>query len=519
MTVRLCFTAGSLAGCISEIPPSGALSVGRSRTCDLKASEPDVSGRHLVFRRSATEGVSVEVVSSRSTLFNGTKVSMGDTFAVKNGDTFRCGSTLGCRVECADDDVTVPPPAARAEVPSDSDKTVPPGAASTSAPSVSTPLPTPPAVEGGLPSAPPESAAGNTIAIQTRIASDEELDGIRRAQHARRTRRVIAIIVPALLFLAAMVGTWLWLKPKTEEFVSWPENDKGQSMDRNVLVAPYLAMTVPDSAACRVEKGDGNVEVWTYAGIRHDVPVHFQAVTTSSTNELTIGRDRSFDAWLRAQRVADASFNPSTDRRRMWVGKQSGNGILVNYVTYTRRIGEEDYYGYLLYLRFEDTVHAIFAEVLLRDMWRSDPLLRGNLSSFVWFAAKRIPTAWEGHDSIRPGDCPKCDIEEAERYFSSDRKLAAKDWDAVWYRVRSGLVKSKRIGNEKMLEKSRKLLLELRTAQANSYAYWRNSWNEADRRGDSFEKQRIQTESEAAFSEVFRNYDYRYDCIKRKDWK
>ena len=91
MTVRICFSAGSLAGQTFELAAGSSLSLGRSRTCDIKASEPDVSGRHLVFRRGAGAGVTVEVASSRKTLFNGTSVSMSDSFPVKNGDTFRCG--------------------------------------------------------------------------------------------------------------------------------------------------------------------------------------------------------------------------------------------------------------------------------------------------------------------------------------------------------------------------------------------------------------------------------------------
>ena len=358
-----------------------------------------------------------------------------------------------------------------------------------------------------------------TIAIQTRIASDEEMDEIRRLYSGRRIKRVISIIVPSVLFLAAAVGAWIWFRPKTEEYVSWPEDAKGRSMDRNVLVAPYLAMTVPDSSVCRVEKGEGNVEIVTFAGVQHDVPMHFQALTSSDTNSLMVGRERAFDGWLRDRRVEDSSFNPSTDRRKLWVCKSTGNGVRVNYVSYTRRIGEEDWYGYLLFLRFEDTTHVVFAEVLLKDRWRADPLLRGNLESFVRFAPRRAYEAWEGYDSIRPGDCPKCDLDEAERYFSPDGKLAAAYWDKVWYRIRSALVKAKRGGKVKMLDRARKLLVRMRAAQSDWYAEQRNAWNQADRIGDKQTKQALQSSAETAFSEDFRNCDYRYDCIKRKEWR
>ncbi|MBQ3806548.1 MAG: FHA domain-containing protein [Kiritimatiellae bacterium] len=521
MSVKIVFTGGGLAGTVAEVPVGGTLSIGRSHTCDVRAAEGDVSARHLLFRLGVGGTATVEVQSSRKTLFNGTSVSLGNTFAVKDGDTFQCGGTVACRVECVADE-------------EDSDKTIPPGDKATVPPPVKkekmplsddrATIPPRPAAVAVASGEKPVSLASNddpnaTIAIQTRIASDEEMDEIKRLYSGRRIRRMMSVIIPSILFLAAAVGAWIWFSPKTEEFVSWPEDAKGRSMDRNVLVAPYLAMTVPDSSACRVEKGDGNIEIATFAGIQHDVPMHFQALTSSDTNSLTVGRERAFDGWLRNRRVEDSSFNPSTDRRKLWVCKSTGNGVPVNYVSYTRRIGEEDWYGYLLYLRFEDTTHVVFAEVLLKDRWRADPLLRCNLDSFVRFAPRRAYEAWEGYDSIRPGDCPKCDLDEAERYFSPDGKLAAAYWDAVWYRVRSALVKAKKGEKVKMLERARKLLVRMRAAQSDWYAEQRNAWNQADRIGDERTKQALQSSAETAFSEDFRNCDYRYDCIKRKEWK
>lgn len=521
MSVKIVFTGGTLTGTVADVPLGGTLSLGRSHTCDVRAAEGDVSARHLLFRLGAGGTATVEVQSSRKTLFNGTPVSLGNSFAVKDGDTFQCGGALVCRVVCVadeedsdktvppDDKVTVPPPSEREKMRPSGDKaTIPP-------------RPVPVAVASGEKSVASTSTddSNATIAIQTRIASDEEMDEIRRLYRGRRIKRVISIIVPSILFFAAAVGVWIWFRPKTEAFVSWPQDATGRSMERDVLIAPYLAMTVPDSSACRVEKGDGNIEIATFAGIQHDVPMHFQAITSVDTNSLTMGRERAFDGWLRNRRVEDSSFNPSTDRRRMWICTSSGNGVLVNYVTYTRRIGEEDWYGYLLYLRFEDTTHVVFAEVLLKDRWRADPLLKGDLDSFMIFAPVRANEAWEGYDSIRPGDSPESDMDQAERYFSPDGKLAAAYWDAVWYRVRSALVKAKRGGTDNVLDRARKLLVRMRTAQSDWYAEQRNAWNQADRIGDEKTKQALQASAEAAFSEDFRNCDYRYDCIKRKEWK
>ena len=70
-----------------------------------------------------------------------------------------------------------------------------------------------------------------------------------------------------------------------------------------------------------------------------------------------------------------------------------------------------------------------------------------------------------------------------------------------------------------MLDRARKLLVRMRAAQSDWYAEQRNAWNQADRIEDEKTKQALQSSAETAFSEDFRNCDYRYDCIKRKEWR
>ena len=89
MSVKIVIVKGAQAGAFAEVPVGGTLSLGRSHTCDLRVTEGDVSARHLLFRLGTGGTVTVEVQSSRKTLFNGTAVMLGNTFAAKNGVTFQ----------------------------------------------------------------------------------------------------------------------------------------------------------------------------------------------------------------------------------------------------------------------------------------------------------------------------------------------------------------------------------------------------------------------------------------------
>lgn len=503
MTISIAFQRGSLAGRVIEIPRGGSVAIGRSHTCDVRAAESDVSSRHVVISRTTDDTLVVEVISVRRTLLNEDVVRQGDSFPLRPGDVLTMGSALSCQVgEVGGDGQTV---AAASGAPSGDQPTVPPGKRKFG------PAEAPAEVPAEAPADRQE-----TVAIKTRLASDEELDAIRDLERRRRSRRTLLVLVPLVAFAAGAASLYFALRPKTEDVVTWPADANGKFLNHALPLAPYLGLTVPEAPDLKVIATDSGLEVWTRTGLRRDVSLHVEALTDKSPDFLEVGRERAFEAWLHTRRQSDPSFNPSVERRRIWTNRNKGNGVLFNSVSYVRRIGEEDWYGHLLFTRYEDAQHAIFIEVPLHDRYRAAPFLTSYLADFCFYAPRRVPLAWEGADDWRRETPIAQDLDEAEVYL---RSMAPALWEKCWYLLCSALIKAKKAGDETSLQTGRRLLRQLREDQGTWYATQKLSWEYAVKRGRQDDIRSVQTLGETVFSAEFRDSDCRYESIRRKEWK
>ena len=92
MSVNVVFIKGSLAGMRFHIPEAGAV-VGRSHSCGIRASESDVSGRHVQIV-PAGNGAEMTVLSAHRAFVNGRRVPSGAKTSLKSGDHIRLGESL-----------------------------------------------------------------------------------------------------------------------------------------------------------------------------------------------------------------------------------------------------------------------------------------------------------------------------------------------------------------------------------------------------------------------------------------
>ena len=92
MAVNVVFIKGSLAGMRFHIPDAGAV-VGRSHSCGIRASESDVSGRHVQIV-PAGNGAEMTVLSAHRAFVNGRRVPSGAKTNLKSGDHIRLGESL-----------------------------------------------------------------------------------------------------------------------------------------------------------------------------------------------------------------------------------------------------------------------------------------------------------------------------------------------------------------------------------------------------------------------------------------
>ncbi|MBQ6246458.1 MAG: FHA domain-containing protein [Kiritimatiellae bacterium] len=92
MSVNVVFIKGSLAGMRFHIPDAGAV-VGRSHSCGIRASESDVSGRHVQIVPAGNRA-EMTVLSAHRAFVNGRRVPSGARTTLKSGDHIRLGESL-----------------------------------------------------------------------------------------------------------------------------------------------------------------------------------------------------------------------------------------------------------------------------------------------------------------------------------------------------------------------------------------------------------------------------------------
>lgn len=541
MKYILKFQKGLLAGKTFELTADKQLSAGRSQSSDIFINSADVSGRHLAIRLTKANAVVVEVFSKHTTLFNGKPLAMGDCVELSSGDEIQLGGSnsfvlekasgdaLDDNVSTAMDNVTVPPKNAPKPLNDDSVGTVlepaKPIAKSAPAPAknnTQAPAPKPAADAKKAPATKAdakdksEKGGSETVAIQTLLASDEELEKIRGVYKTKYRKKGGLLIVTVAIFLALTVSLYVVLRPQREEYLSWPKDASGKFLTDFKTMASYLAVAFPELDGNQIVEKDGYLEIHTAIGKDCDVPLNIYAQTKADKSSLTVSRDAAFKAFLADLVNKDDSLTISSTSEMVFINTNLGSGVPVNRVSYTRTDKGDAFFGYIIYLRFEDNVHSIMAEVPLASQWRAIPFFRTNLGSLVVFAPKRVPEYWEGSSSYRADTTIEQDFTEAKNF---QKRKAAVYWENIHYCLQSILIKAKQNNDKESLELAKSMLIKLRDEQRGWYNTQKLAYQYARLKQDKSTMQSIQSTSAAVFTPEFQQSDYRYELIKRKDWR
>lgn len=520
MKMQIKFVSGEIKDQCFPLELNQALSIGRSHTNRIVLTSPDISGRHVIVRLGADGKIHMEVLSSRITKYNGKNAGIGDTLDVSAGDTVQMGEHTAFSFEPvnADDDKTV-----LQDEDAELSKTV------ASPASTAKPVQATTATKAQKASSTSElnsdDSSSETIAIQTRVASEEELEDIKNSYRLKARKRVILWTVAIAMFLGMSVSMYFHLKPETEEHVSWPVNANGRRLqDYTFVPVPgidnekksYLALFFPASRSAKIEKKNFRTDVWTYTGKNRDVLLHIEANSKHSNKNLFIDHDEAIQQWMRKQRTEDPTLSWGVDRVTIFVNRSSGAGIPLTMVSYTRRLGNDDFFGYAVFLRNAANTHQIMIEVPLQYQWRADQFLRRELIGMVIIPINHTVGFWEGSSVWRKNTTVAQDLEEAKSFL---RQEAPVYWGKVFYRLRSALIKATAAGDINGLNEAKQLLAGLRARLSVWYNAQKLAYQYAEQSGDNVSMQSIQATCESVFSAEFQQADFRYDLIKRKEWK
>ncbi len=93
------------------------------------------------------------------------------------------------------------------------------------------------------------------------------------------------------------------------------------------------------------------------------------------------------------------------------------------------------------------------------------------------------------------------------------------DWEKGFYYLKSALIKGTQAGNDAKVKEAVDMLVKLRVKQSDWYNTSKLGYLEALAAGDKERMNSLQTMCESVFTAAFQDSDYRYERIKRKDWR
>ena len=524
--VQIRFLSGSRKELICPIEKGKALSIGRSRSNTIVLTEPDVSARHCILRKEAgTEDnvVLLEVLSSRITKLEDTPLCIGDKKNLTNGQRITMGDDVVFRFEEVESDVEesddIP---TLSNLPADSpkndpEKTIPP--VPESSPAV--PLPD----SGGTnntTSVPNDTGSAQpdenfeTQAIRTRIASADEIEEIKKSFQNRQRKKGFLIASAVTLFLVLTLGCYFYFRPETETQVSWPADLKDPKATTALVLRSNVGIVFPSTVGYSTKKDQ--IEVFSALGKNREIPLHILAKSWDDPASLELDRDAAFRKCVSMLQEKDNSLNVDSNRERIFVntGLKDSAGVPLNFVSYTRRVENDDVFGYLIFFRYHQEQYIALMEVPVSTQWKTSFYLKSQIPNMFRISNAITPGYWEGCSNYRKKSSIRDDLEEA-RIALMQRSPAS--WSRIFLCVRSALIKAQKQKRPPELEQAKRLLLKLRQLQAEWYSAQKLAYLYAENNQGKHTREIIQSNCESAFTAEFQNSDYRYDLIRRKVWK
>lgn len=549
------FTAGTLASQVFEIQPGVVIALGRSRSNTIVLSEPDVSARHCILRQDqqAEEGIWIEVVSSRTTVLDGKALQIGDKALITDGKQVTLGEKTAFvlmkvanntaenddmptgQIQNGDDMQTQ-------AVPAEDDQQTRAATMEKTAAQAQTAEQNP---------APETAAAGSdtefeTVAVQTRIASTEEIDFIRRGHQKKRLIRFWLIVIPIVIFVVASFA--LYFQPQEEPILIWPKTNP-PGAQYGYMITTYTKIVFPGTCDMSYNYDSENkifyLEAHSAFGKNREIPLNVYAQHWISTDSLTQTRLETFQkeglARLKEKKLdTHLKLESGHALRRKWTAletmKKDNNGstrfinensagVPVIYTPYSRDAVDQNgnttsMSGFLIFFRYGALCGYAMFEIPSAFFDKNRELFQSLLKYlFIISAPANNPDFagkyWEGSPDYDNETEPDQLMKQIEYWEKEDgeKEGGYTNWWERYYAIRSVLIRLRK--KDADLTKAENHLLKLRKEQKNTYAKWRCIMTGSSR---ETEKTRVKRDSKQAFSPEFESIDYRYGTIWREEW-
>lgn len=522
MKYQIKFVTGELQDKVFSIKEN-ALSIGRSHSNEIRLSSPDVSGHHVILTLTP-DGIVLENLSSRETSIDNEVIQLGDRIRLYVGQEIKMGDDNTFILESlqSDDDF------ATADIRFNEGE-------KTSLPERNDDLPTMNSDSCSLPHfqsvLESQEAKGimdkretmrplsvhdddKTIAMQTRMASTEELDYL-KGSHQRQKNKKVGIYTSIIIFFigALFAGYWFFIHKIPEEFVSWPKNAEGAELSNIAKLKGFpwpgdIDLEYPCVKNTKIKQSPGMIEINTFLGKYQDVPFRMILEYRKTVESLNEGRIKGFEKWIANKEKNYENWNFDTILPLSFY--QGEHGIPYLCAPYSRTIKNESFFGFAVYLRYEDWIITLLKEVPIRERWRAEIYIQKVC--FFRFSIRFLQTHWEGIDHIINGSATE-NIAEAKALLL---RRSPSVWEKSDLLLHNALIKSN--GHSDMIDnytEAMELLQTLRKNQTEWFNAQKIAYFRAKNRNEKKEQDRIRENLKAVFSS---EEDLRFHKIRQNKW-
>ena len=422
----------------------------------------------------------------------------------------------------ADNDMTIipskpaatPQPAARKPVLKPVAPQPKPAAAPASKP---VPKPVPKPVAAPQPPPPEDNAEAGmeTVAMQTRMATPEELEIMKGKAQKKQTKRLTMIVVSVIVFLGALFAAYrMFVYRPPENVVSWPRDEQGGMLSNMIGIESCplksdINLQYPELPNTKIENGEGSIEVNTFIGKYHDVPLRL--VFTAFHNPASLSTDRldDFNVWIEKQIQSNGNWNFDLVRSIAFYGEHHGVPYLM--VPYSRTVNNESYCGFAVQIRFEDWTFILLKEVPTRERWHAEGFI--EKVSFLAFSDRFALNQWEGMKETQDGSV-EANLDEAKALLVRNSPSV---WPKAYLLIRSALCKLKAQASmdKALYDKAIALLKELRDHQVIYFNAQKIAYKLAEGNKETKTMATIRDNLQAVFPS---EEDMRYHKIRQNKW-
>jgi hypothetical protein len=270
-----------------------------------------------------------------------------------------------------------------------------------------------------------------------------------------------------------------------------------------------INLQYPELPNTKIENGEGSIEVNTFIGKYHDVPLRL--VFTAFHNPASLSTDRldDFNVWIEKQIQSNGNWNFVLVRSIAFYGEHHGVPYLM--VPYSRTVNNESYCGFAVQIRFEDWTFILLKEVPTRERWHAEGFI--EKVSFLAFSDRFALNQWEGMKETQDGSV-EANLDEAKALLVRNSPSV---WPKAYLLIRSALCKLKAQANmdKALYDKAIALLKELRDHQVIYFNAQKIAYKLAEGNKETKTMATIRDNLQAVFPS---EEDMRYHKIRQNKW-